>query len=86
MCHWNLSDLFGAWLGLELELEKPEELEEPLVLVRWMTLFVLKLACLVDSEVDGSERRTAARISVRQARRESPFSPFWHFLLLLIPC
>lgn len=60
------------------------ELQE--VLVKLMKQFVLKLAYLVDSEVDGSARRTAVRISECQMQRESPFSPVWQSLLLLIPC
>lgn len=70
------------------EMEEPEvsqELQEVLV-KQTMKRFVLKLAYSVDSEVDGSERRTAARISERQVQQESPSSPFWHFLLLVIPC
>ncbi len=83
-----LSDLVGAWLELEEpqelgELKEPQELQEPWVLVK---PFVLKLAYPVDFEVDGSEGRTAVRISERQVQQESPFSPFWHSLLLLIPC
>lgn len=67
--------LVGAWLGPQLE-----ELElVEVLLVKLMKPFVLKLAYLKDSEVDGSERRTAAH----QVQRESPF---WHSLLLLIPC
>lgn len=69
------------------ELEEPEELQVAEVLARLTEPFVLKLAYPVDSEVDGSEwRRTAARISEHQVQRGSPFSPFWHSLLLLIPC
>lgn len=48
--------------------------------------FLLKLEYLVDSEVDGSEGRPAVRTSVCQMQLESPFSPFWRSLLLLIPC
>lgn len=69
--------------GLE-ESEVLRELQE--VLVKPMKRFVLKLAYPADSEVDGSARRTVARISERRVQRESPFSPFWHSLLLLIPC
>lgn len=54
--------------------------------MRLMRVFVLELAYLVDSEVDGSERRTAARMTQGQMQHWSSFSPFWHFLLLLIPC
>lgn len=67
------------------EPEVLQELQEVLV-KQTMKQFVLKLAYSVDSEVDGSERGTAVRISERQLRQESPSSPFWHFLLLLIPC
>lgn len=85
-----MSDLVGSCSGLEQkelkELKELEELQLAEVLVKWMTQFVLKLACLVDSEVDGSGKRTAVWISVHQAQCESPLSPFWHFLLLLIPC
>ena len=66
-----------------------EELEEPQVeeaLVKMLRLFVLKPAYPMESEVDGSERRTAVTMSELQVQRESPFSPFWHSLLLLIPC
>lgn len=56
------------------------------VLVKPMYPFVLKLAYPVDSEVDGSEQGTAERISERQVQHGSPFSPFWHSLLPLIPC
>lgn len=56
------------------------------MLVKQMKRCVLKLACLVDSEVDGSERMTAARISAHRVQRDYPFSPIWHSLLLLIPC
>lgn len=66
-----------------------EEMEEPQVeeeLEKMLRLFVLKPAYPMESEVDGSERRTAAKMSELQVQRESPFSPFWHSLLLLIPC
>lgn len=38
------------------------------VLVKLMKQFVLELAYPVDSEVDGSERMTAARISAHQVQ------------------
>lgn len=80
--YWNLSDLVGVWLKLE-EQHVMQELQELQELVKRMKLFVLKLAYPVDSEVDGSERRTDARMSEHQMQHESPF---WHSLLLLIPC
>ncbi len=64
-------------------------LQEPQVvkaLVRLTELFVLKLAYPLDSEVGGSERRTAAKTSDRHLQHQSPFSPFWHSLLPVIPC
>lgn len=64
-CYRSLSDLVGVWLKLE-EQRGLRELQEPQVLVKRMKLFVLKLASPVDSEVDGSERRTAARVSEHQ--------------------
>lgn len=54
--------------------------------MRLMRVFVLERAYLVDSEVDGSEQRTVARMTHGQMQHWSSFSPFWHFLLLLIPC
>lgn len=85
--------LVGVWLELEEPeepWEEPEELQElrevpgePEELQVLVKLFVLELAYPADSEVDGSERRTAARISERRGQQESPI---WHSLLLLIPC
>lgn len=46
--------------------------------------FVLKLlACVLDSEVDGSEEATGASTS---PGRCSWFSPAWRSWLLLVPC
>lgn len=73
-------DLDEVWL----ELEEQHVLQEPLV--KLMRPFVLKLAYPLDSEVDGSERRTAARMSRRRVQHSSSFSPFWHSLLPVIPC
>lgn len=56
------------------------------MLVKPMKRFVLKLACPVNSEVDGFEWMTAVKVFARLVQRESPFSPFWHSLLPLIPC
>lgn len=91
MCRWSQSNLAGAWLGQEQE--KPKELPvlqelevavvEQQVLVKLMMQFVLKMAYLVDSEVGGSERVTAVRISAGRVQHETPF---WHSLLPLIPC
>jgi len=72
-----LRHLVGAWLELE-ELKELQALWELLV-----KQSALMLAYLVDSEVDGSEQVTAEKISAHQTQ---PESPFWHFLLLLIPC
>lgn len=47
-------------------LQEPAEPKVVKALVKLTKLFVLKLAYPVDSEVGGSERRTAARISDRQ--------------------
>lgn len=63
---------------------EPEVLRE--VLVKPMKRFVLTPEHPVDSEVDGSERRAAARVSERPVQHKSPFSPFWHSVLLSIPC
>lgn len=49
-------------------LQEPEEPQVVKALVKLTKLFVLKLAYPVDSEVGGSERRTAARISDRQVQ------------------
>lgn len=46
--------------------------------------FVLKpLACVLESEVDGSEEATGASTS---PSRRSWFSPAWRSWLLLVPC
>lgn len=76
-------DLDEVWLEVKEQRARPEP---PEPLVKMTRPFVLKLAYPVDSEVDGSEPRAAARMPRPLVQHSSSFSPFWHSLLPLIPC
>lgn len=74
-CH-----LEKVWLWEEEE----EEAGLQEALVRLMEEFVLKLlACVLESEVDGSQEATGASTS---PGRCSWFSPAWRFWPLVVPC
>lgn len=71
----------GPWLRMLLGpkgLQTLWELKVEELLVKRVKPFVLKLACPVGSEVDGSQLRISVCRSVRK-------SQFWHSLLPVIP-